>query len=387
MKRVEPQVGIWWTKVPRGEMQTVLHRGLVPPPFPPQQLAEGCTGYPPYWIGRDDLGGIRLTADAARPRGAWQTPAREPFGLVGVVLDTTTPGVTPDEWFFSRQPDEADSVTGQGGIASVWKDALWEKLGWNPRPYPWDQAAQMVLDRSDLALQEAIRLLDQRAQYLSFNFPAGGSEWLERVRAVLARPRVRQLYAIYLQRRAVMALSCGWRADQESQAQERRRWPGFDRLKGRPFRPFQAPPVPRIFHGAWERIYFAFDRLAEAIREIAWTTPGTPGMQGVEIRVLFPLRLRGRNRVVLVGMQLQNQVVIHHLDSEYAQQAVTRLVADYHASQGQTLRVRWAGGATLYESWGPKWDSAAAQWVDAPESPWPSAKVQRGRAAGSAGSR
>ena len=370
--------GIWWHGTRLQDLKSILRSGLKP--GHPTRYPEGCHGFPPHWVGRDSYGGLYLAPSVGKAKslaggGAYNGPK----ALVAVVLDPTTKGVTADEDVFSfAVPGTVSAVTGDGQH-SPWSDLFRGDFGWSPRPYPWDRAAELVLAHPGIARALAGERLRWfwDVEWKAEKFPFG--------RDPLKRPETFDLCTKYIQRVAVTALWCGWYSAQLQEAREaekKRRGLGYSEhlpwdwdaraVVGEP----NTVPTPRVFKDAWKKMRAAYETFAVAVPEFAWVVPEedpSAALGQPSIRTNFPLTTRGKNRIILAGAVSNDwhEVVVHHIDTEMRAEVIERL-AEQWKQTSETLRIRMAGGTTLYERWGREW--TGKKWRERVESPW---KVRR----------
>ena len=354
--------GIWWHGTRLQDLKSILRTGLKP--GHPTRYPEGCHGFPPHWVGRDSYGGLYLAPSMGKAKSlAGGGQYRGQKALVAVLLDPTTKGVTADEDTFAfAVPGSAPVVIGDGQT-SPWKALFWSAFGWNPSRYPWGRAAELVLAHPEVARAQA-------DEYLRWFWDV---EWkadkIPFARDALKRPRTFALFTTYIQRVAVTALWCGWGADQQrferEQVEYEARWN----------KPYYHPPEvvePAVFKDCWRKMRIAYEAFAATVPEFAWIIPEAKADTALgqpSIRTNFPLTTRGKNRIILAGAVSKDwhEFIVHHIDDEMRDAIIERLAEQWRQTS-ETLRIRMAGGPTLFERWGRQWTGKA--WEAPTESPW-----------------
>ena len=87
------------------------------------------------------------------------------------------------------------------------------------------------------------------------------------------------------------------------------------------------------------------------------------------VRTSFPLTTRGKNRIILAGTVSSDwhEFIVHHLDPEMGREVIERLAEQWRQTS-ETVRIRRAGGGTLFERWGQEW--TGKEWRERIVSPW-----------------
>lgn len=340
MQRLPDLTGIWWHGTMLRDMRTILNEGLQP--GKPTKYPERCHGFPKQWVGRESYGGVYLAASAGDAKSLAGGSELGPTALIGVRLDPTTPGVTIDEdEVTDLAPKAADSIVPGGGWKTRWQEALQPIHTSYWQPYPWGEAAAIVLKRKDIALQAAHEWLDELGgDYFGERFP--------HLDLAVVRPRFYSLYARYIQRRAVQALYCGWAAEQERYAREakayREKW-GKEQAN----QPQTTPPT--IFDNSWEQMVAAYNQWAEVAAPLAWWKPSQEPMRFRQphIRTSFPITWRGRNRIVFAAAIPKNwhEALVYYMDPDYGAEAAAHLQKAWVDQTSKSFRLRWAGGREL----------------------------------------